>query len=52
MPSVKELLTKLGMAIYLHRGQIQQAEKAREAVQYLAEQGVFSSDVTDVHGLR
>ena len=42
MPSVKELLTKLGMAIYLHRAQIKQAEKAKESVEYLVENGVLT----------
>ncbi len=42
MPSVKELLTKMGMAIYLHKGQIKTAQKAKEAVQYLYKMGIFS----------
>jgi hypothetical protein len=42
MPSVKELLTKLGMAIYLHKGQIKMASKAKEAVRYLHKMGVLS----------
>jgi len=43
MSSVKELLTKLGMAIYLHKGQIKMASKAKEAVEYLVKRGVFSA---------
>ena len=37
----KEILTKLGMALYLHVALIKKAEKARDAVDYLAERGVF-----------
>lgn len=40
---VKEVLTKLGMAIYLHKELIKQAEKGREAVEYLAKNGVFAT---------
>lgn len=37
----REILEKLGRAIYMHRALIKQAERAREAVDYLAENGVF-----------
>ena len=37
----KELLTKLGMAIYLHKELIKEAERAKEAVEYLAGKGVL-----------
>ena len=43
MPTVKDLLTKLGMAIYLHKGQIKMASRAKEAVQYLRKMGVLSA---------
>ena len=41
---VKELLTKLGEAIYMHKEMIKTAEKAKSAVDYLASKGVFSSN--------
>lgn len=37
----REILEKLGRTIYMHRALIKQAERAREAVDYLAEKGVF-----------
>jgi hypothetical protein len=43
MATAKEILTKLGMAIYLHRAFIKQAEKGKAAVDYLARHGVFRS---------
>lgn len=43
----REILEKLGMAIYMHRALIKQAERAREAVDYLSEMGVFYSDPLD-----
>ena len=42
MLDTKELLTKLGMALCLHRELIKEAEKAKEAVEYLAKKGVFA----------
>lgn len=39
----REILEKLGRAIYMHRALIKQAERAREAVDYLAENGVFGA---------
>ena len=41
MPKVKEILTKLGMAIYLHKAMIKQAQKGKDAVEYMAKMGVF-----------
>ncbi len=38
-----EILEKLGMAIYMHRALIKQAERARDAVDYLAEMGVWDA---------
>ena len=38
-----EILEKLGRAIYVPRALIKQAERAREAVDYLAENGVFGA---------
>lgn len=42
MLSVNEILTKLGMAFYLHKARIKEAQAAKEAVEYLAEMGVFA----------
>ena len=39
----KEVLTKLGEALYMHREMIKAAERAKEAVEYLAEKGVFAA---------
>lgn len=39
----REILEKLGMAIYMHRALIKQAERARDAVDYLAEMGVWDA---------
>ena len=39
----REILEKLGMAIYMHRALIEQAERARDAVDYLAEMGVWDA---------
>ena len=41
----KEILTKLGMAVYLHRRLIKQAQQAKSAVEYLSSKGVFSGMV-------
>ena len=40
---VKDVLVKLGTAIYLHKEQIKQAEKAKDAVDYLAGLGILGS---------
>lgn len=37
----REVLVKLGMALYIHKEMIKQAQKARDAVDYLKEKGVF-----------
>ena len=39
----REILEKLGRAIYMHRALIKQAERARDAVDYLAEMGVWDA---------
>ncbi len=39
----REILEKLGMAISMHRALIKQAERARDAVDYLAEMGVWDA---------
>jgi len=41
MIDAKQVLVKLGMAIYLHKELIKQAEKGKEAVEYLAGEGVL-----------
>jgi len=40
---IKDLLTKLGTAIYLHKEQIKVAEKGKEAIDYLAKHGIFTN---------
>lgn len=42
---VKEALEKLGEALYIHRKNIERAELAKQAVEYLAEKGVFADDI-------
>lgn len=37
----REILEKLGMAIFMHRALIKQAERARDTVDYLAEMGIW-----------
>jgi len=37
----KEVLVKLGMALYIRKHMIKKAERARDAVQYLAEKGAL-----------
>lgn len=37
----KDVLVKLGMALYIHKEMIKQAQKASEAVDYLKEKGIF-----------
>lgn len=39
--NAREILTKLGMALYLHKAMIKDAQKGKEAVEYLKEKGVF-----------
>ena len=39
----REILEKLGAAIYLHRALIKQAERAKDAVDYLAKMGVWDA---------
>lgn len=46
----REILEKLGAAIYLHRALIKQAECAKDAVDYLAEMGVFTDDAPEGAG--
>lgn len=41
MVSQAEILKNLGMALYMHRGMTKIAERARNAVEYLARKGVF-----------
>lgn len=38
----KELLTKLGASIYLHKQLIKTAQKGKEAIDYLAKKGIFN----------
>lgn len=40
----REVLVKLGMAIYIHKEMIKQAQKGKEAVEYLREKGVLGND--------
>ncbi len=39
--NAREILTKLGMALYLHKAMIKDAQKGKEAVDYLKAQGVL-----------
>lgn len=39
----REVLIKLGMALYIHREMIKQAQKGKEAVRYLQEKGVLGA---------
>ncbi len=38
----REVLVKLGMALYIHREMIKQAQKGKDAVKYLEEKGGFT----------
>lgn len=39
--NTKDVLVKLGMAIYIHKEMIKRAQKGKEAVEYLREKGIF-----------
>lgn len=45
MLNTKELLTKLGTAIYIHKALIKQAQKGKEAVDYLKKCGMLKDRV-------
>lgn len=38
----REVLVKFGMALFIHKEMIKQAQKGKEAVEYLKERGVFN----------
>lgn len=40
----REVLVKLGMALYIHREMIKQARKGKAAVLYLQEKGVLGGN--------
>lgn len=42
----REVLTKLGMALYIHREMIKQAQKGKAAVEYLRQKGVLGKQIT------
>lgn len=39
--NTKEVLVKFGMALFIHKEMIKQAQKGKEAVDYLKEKGVL-----------
>lgn len=41
MVPAKEVLTKLGMALYIHRALVKCAQKGKESVDYLREKGLL-----------
>lgn len=47
---VRNILTKLGEAIYMHKAMVKQAERAKEAVEYLADKGVLDFTVSKTVG--
>ena len=41
MPTTREVLVKLGMALYLHRGLIKRASEARDTLDYFKGLGIL-----------
>lgn len=39
--NTKEVLVKFGMALFIHKEMIKQAQKGKEAVEYLKDKGVL-----------
>lgn len=40
----REVLEKFGMALYIHKEMQKQAQKGKEAVEYLVKMGVFGAN--------
>lgn len=41
----KEVLTKLGMALYIHKEMIKQAEAGKKAVEYFEKKGLLKDKI-------